>query len=146
MSSLIGKMVTYNGGKDSYSGCDSPDNLIVGKAYRVIGEDVKSFQTNLYLSGVSGRFNSVWFNEAIAEKASEVKEKKEWLAIANIYCLPNTLVGKRISLQRLHEDKCLLEQVTTSTIINVKKVGQNVYFIETDNSVYVTKLKIRTGN
>ena len=140
MSSLVGKKVVYNGGKDSYYGCDEPDQLVVGEGYMVIGEDVRSFQTNLTLKGVSGSFNSVWFNE------QPEKKKKEWLAKATLYSDPSTFVGKRMNLERLHEDKAFLEQVTTSEVKNVKALYENVYLIETDNSVYITKVKIRTGN
>ena len=140
MSSFVGKKVVYNGGTDSYYGCDEPNELVVGEQYMVVGEDVRSFQTNLTLKGVRGNFNSVWFNEQ-----PEVK-KKVWIAKATLYSRPYTFVGKRMSLERLHEDKDCLEQVTTSEVKNVKALYENVYLIETDNSVYITKVKIRTGN
>ena len=147
MSNLLGKMVIYNGGRDSYSGCDSPNNLVIGKAYRVIDQDVKGFQTDLYLSGVSGKFNSVWFNEAKTEtQEPEVEAKKVWHATAVTYCLPSNLIGKRISLKRWREDKQIFEQVTTSIVRDVKKICEGAYLIETDNSMYITKMKIRTGN
>lgn len=137
MSSLVGKVVTYNGGVEGivYSSC--PSCLVRGKKYVVTSERVMDFQTNLHLQGVSGEFNSVWFNEVQTEKS-------KWLALATLYNKPELFIGKRISLKRLHEDTNVLETVNTSTILSVNKIYEDVYIIETGNSVYVTKVKLRT--
>lgn len=138
MSNLVGKVVVYNGGTESVYGCSSPSALICGKRYLVTSECVSGWQTNVELKGVTGEFNSVWFDEVIYNK-------KEWLAEVTLYNSPVLLTGKRISLLRLHEDTGAFEAVTTSEIKSVKKVYGNIYLIETKNNVYVTKVNLRTG-
>lgn len=140
MSSLVGKIVMYNGETEALYGCSSPYLLALGKRYLVISEKVGDFQTNLYLKGVEGEFNSMWFNEVESSFS-----KKEWLAVATLYNCPDTFVGKRISLQRFHEDTKYLEKVNTSEIIKVENVYGNIYLFETTNSVYITKVNLRTG-
>lgn len=138
MSSLVGKVVKYNGGTDGFFNSCYPNGLVYGKRYLVVSERVMDFQTNLRLDGVKGEFNSVWFDE--------VKfEKKKWLAIATLHNKPELFVGKRMSLEKLNENTKVLESVYTSVILSVKKLYENVYLFETRNSVYVTKVKLRTG-
>lgn len=136
MSNLVGKVVTYNGGTDAIFACSCPNNLVCGKRYLVTSETIMDFQTNVHLRGVVGEFNSVWFDEVKVEK-------KKWLAIATLYNKPEFFIGKRISLKRLCEDMEALETVNTSTILSIRKIYEDVYLIETENSVYVTKVKLR---
>lgn len=56
------RQLIYNGGTVSYGACSSPNQLQVGKAYKVIGIKPYRFQTNYVLAGVLGEFNSTWFD------------------------------------------------------------------------------------
>ncbi len=140
MKDLVGKVVVYNGGMDSYYSCSDYRKLEIGKRYVVISANERSWQTDLSLKGVEGEFNSVWFDEV-----KEYGLKKEWLAVATLYNQPDTFVGKRVLLQRIHVDTKLVETVTTSEIIRVRNLYGNIYLFETTNSVYVTKVNLRTG-
>ena len=56
------KRVVYNGGKTSLQSCSDPSVLVKGQVYDVIGEEIGNFHTNYILKGISGKFNSVWFD------------------------------------------------------------------------------------
>lgn len=81
---IMAKKVRYNGGTQSYYGCSDPTNLVVGKEYEVVLSKDRGWQTDYILKGVSGQFNSVWFDEvspddkvymAIAHKVPVIGEK-----------------------------------------------------------------------
>ena len=58
----MAKIVRYNGGTMSYLGCSNPSKLVLGQTYEVVAEDDLGWQTNYTLKGVTGYFNSVWFD------------------------------------------------------------------------------------
>jgi len=57
------KIVRYNGGTESYYSCSDPTDLVIGKEYEVISAKDRGWQTDYTLKGVTGEFNSVWFDE-----------------------------------------------------------------------------------
>lgn len=46
-----------------WGGHSSPDLLVVGKSYEVERIEVHSCHTRVYLVGIKGYFNSVWFED-----------------------------------------------------------------------------------
>lgn len=70
----VGDIVRYNGGTESFAApYDDPSKLKVGGAYRVAYVDVKNWTTDVKLVGVSGTFNSVWFDELSVRKKFEME-------------------------------------------------------------------------
>ncbi len=136
--SMVGSFVIYNGGKEAYYGCDAPEDLVKGKRYKVVAEEIKPYQTNLTLHGVNGKFNSVWFDK----DNDDENMKKVWFAKAITYNNIEMFLGKPMRLIRLH-DGGPSELVTTSYVESIDKVYGNVYKIETANSVYITDVKKR---
>lgn len=134
--SMLGKEVIYNGGTGSFCGCTEPTELVAGKRYKVVGENVGGWQTDLQLSGVEGEFNSIWFNE--------VEPKQVFFAKATEYHEPNWYIGKQITIDKLHKEDVWFETVITSPVISVEHVYGSVYKIETENTVYITEVKTRT--
>lgn len=139
MSSLVGKVVMYNGGTDTNCECSDPNALIFGKRYVVISECDRGFQTNLSLRGIIGEFNSVWFDGVKAKK-------EEWLAKATLYKSPRRYIGGKMNIQKLYENTGRFELITTTEIQYVKRIYGNIYLFETENEVYVTKVNLRAEN
>ena len=79
------------------------------------------------------------FNGAVEER-EEIKQT--WLANGVIYKPLESYIGKPMLLARITENG--KEFTTTSKVISIEKVYANIYKVETENSVYITKCKIRT--
>lgn len=118
--------VKYIGEIDSYSGCSDPKVLTIGKEYEVVKIEEKPWQTNYFLKGVNGYFNSIWFESV----------KEAYFAYSND--IP--VVGKHYYCCRLSK-KNVSEFIQTSTIISVEPVLENVYKVVTRNSVYLVMIK-----
>ncbi len=127
----MGKFVRYNGGTESYYGCSEPTNLVVGKVYEVINENDRGWQTDYTLKGVSGYFNSCWFDE--------VDSKNTFMAFSNK--VPT--VGERYECNRLEFicDNPKLVSCITSTVKDILYIGNNTYRVLTANSVYIVQVK-----
>ena len=121
------KKVIYNGGTESYFSCSEPTNLVVGKIYEVVHENDIDWQTNYYLKGVPGEFNSVWFNE--------VSNFNTYFAISNE--LP--VVGKSCKCNKLELNKNIVEmqELNTETVLSVELLGKNTYKAFTQNGIYL---------
>lgn len=120
------KLVVYNGETESYLGCSDSELLAIGNTYEVIDENDRGFQTDYTLKGVSGHFNSVWFTEV----------KPTYLAL----CKTIPTKGKTLkSFIRLENGQWKIIS-HSSTIINVKVIGINVYQVQTRNTIYIVQL------
>lgn len=125
----MAKIVRYNGGTESYYGCSDPANLVFGKDYEVVHERDRGFQTDYILRGVSGAFNSCWFDEV----------SQTFIAIANT--IPT--IGKRYSCSRLEvvNGQPKFNDCLTSTVKKVVDVGNNLYTVTTHNNIYLVHVK-----
>lgn len=123
------KRVRYNGGTESYYGCSSPANLVIGMEYEVTTEIDRGWQTDYTLKGIDGRFNSVWFDEI---------DERIYMAIA--HKMP--VIGERYSCYKLEfvNNKPKLIGWSTSTVKAINYVGNNIYELSTNNSVYIVKV------
>ena len=121
--------VIYNGGTQSYYGCSAPTNLIVGKEYEVIGVKDRGWQTDYTLKGVKGEYNSAWFDEP---------KDRVYMAISHLAPIP----GIRYSCSQIEiiEGQPRLRALTTSTVTKVDHMGNNIYRVETRNSVYIVNV------
>lgn len=127
------KIVRYNGGTMSYYGCSEPTELVVGKKYVVISEDVRNCQTNYTLKGVNGYFNSVWFDDV-----DSVNTEKTFIALA--HTIP--VVGEKCKCSRLEIVNGLPQLIgyNTSTVKEVSNMGNNIYRVTTCNSIYIVQV------
>ncbi len=126
----VKKIVIYNGGKDSYYGCDEPNELVVGQKYVVVSETDLGFQTNYVLKGVDGEYNSCWFDEP---------DSKVYLAVG--YSKP--VVGERYdcNLLKFDDDRPILKGWLTSTVRAANYLGNQIYEVKTrTGSTYIVKL------
>lgn len=128
-------VVRYNGNRDSYRGCSDPSVLVVGKEYVVQAERDMGWQTNYTLQGVPGEFNSVWFDPV--EDSHSVKPNKPHTFIAATRNVP--VVGQRLSITRIEfvDGALKYEIVQTSRVNEVSLVGDNIYRVQTHNSIYM---------
>ena len=127
------KLVRYNGKKDSYSGCSSPENLVKGQVYMVISRDIGTWQTNYTLEGVEGYYNSVWF-----DTVEEYEESLTNMAISK----NKPQVGLRAQLLRVvySGESVSLQNWRTSTVQEVKHLTNNLYQIKTRNNLYIVQV------
>lgn len=128
----MAKIVRYNGGTESYYGCTEPTALVVGRKYEVIAEKDRKWQTDYELEGVTGYFNSVWFNE--------VSSNEEAIYIAIAHEIPQ--VGRRCQCSKLEfvDGHPKLVGWMTSTVKEVSYMGNNIYNVVTCNSTYIVKV------
>jgi len=128
----MAKKVIYNGGTESYYDCSDPIVLVEGKEYEVVYARDRGFQTDYTLKGVSGEFNSVWFDEVSPEE-------KVFIAIANE--IP--VVGRRCTCYKIEfiNDQPKLIMQTTSTVKSITTMGNNIYNVNTLNSTYIVKVR-----
>ena len=92
----MAKFVIYNGGTESYCGCTGdPTNLVVGRRYEVVSENVGRCQTDYTLKGFRGEFNSVWFDEEIGESKSPYPAT----FVAVSHAMP--IVGQRLECSKM---------------------------------------------
>ena len=134
----VGSMVVYNGGTDSYYGCTDPDELVEGKAYKVIDIEVRAWQTNYTLEGVNGYFNSCWFD--LQEVNRIGKHAAPSVYLAGAITVPE--VGKRARIQRITMEGGYISvvPVTTSEVKSVENVSENVFQVTTRNSIYMVQV------
>ncbi len=127
----MGNIVRYNGGTESYYGCSAPTDLVVGKEYEVISQNDCGWQTNYTLKGVTGHFNSCWFDK--------VTFKKNFMAFANR--VPT--IGQRFDCNRLEpiNNYMVPTSCVTSTVKEVMDIGDNFYKVVTANSIYIVKVE-----
>lgn len=119
----MAKIVRYNGGTMSYYSCTNPTHLAVGKKYEVTSENDRGFQTDYTLKGVNGYFNSVWFDDVTF--------------IVFSHNIP--VVGERFKCVKLEfvNGQPKLTSWNTSVVIEVSDRGNNIYEVNTDNSIYI---------
>lgn len=119
------KILMYNGGKDSYQGCSDPNLLVKGQLYEVIIEKDLGFQTNYFLKGTVGEFNSVWFNEPTSYFS---------------YSTTIPVVGKPM------EDIIRFEGIVaksirhTSVVSYIESISSDTYKAYTKNTLYIVKV------
>lgn len=126
----MAKIVIYNGGTESYYSCTDPTDLVRGKKYEVISENNRGWQTDYILKGVTGHFNSCWFDE--------VPSGKTFMALART--IP--MVGTRCECSKLEfvNGHPKLINWSTSTVKEVMDMGNNIYHVTTCNSVYIVQV------
>ena len=126
----MAKIVRYNGGTESYCGCSKPTELVIGKEYEVVAENVRKCQTDYTLKGVKGYFNSVWFDE--------IELSRVFMALA----LTTPVVGKRCECAKIEvvNGKPKLIGWNTSTVREVSDMGNNIYRVVTCNSTYIVQV------
>ena len=122
--------VRYNGGRESLYWSSNPKNLTVGRIYDVVSIKDLGFQTNFLIeddTGEYGEFNSVWFQE-IAEKAFLAVSRKRPVEGERLHC---TVV------QTENENPSSKMEVRTSTVKNVRYLGNSIYDVRTKKSRYI---------
>lgn len=124
----MAKIVRYNGGTDSYKGCSDPSSLVLGKDYEVVHENDRGFQTDYILRGVKGNFNSCWFDEV----------SPTFMAISKTV----PIIGQRCVCSKLEliNGQLNMNECLTSTVIEAVNIGNNIYKVTTNNSVYIIQV------
>ena len=106
----MAKIIRYNGGKESWKGCTDPNNLIVGENYEVCREEVSAWQTNYYLKGIEGYFNSTWF-DIVEEEFKQTKSFLSEIGFARIHVFPySKREGTRAAKMPGHLQKSVKEE------------------------------------
>ena len=113
--------VVYNGRGASKVQCSNPDRLKRGCVYEVLSKKEYKNQTNLILKGIEGEFCKDWF------------VKPEYFAVSNE--MPT--IGQEAILTLVGNT----EQIKTSIIEDVLKVGNLVYKVFTENSIYFVQIQ-----
>lgn len=128
---VMAKKVRYNGGTLSYYDCSDPCVLTRGKEYEVIYERDRGWQTDYTLKGVNGEFNSVWFDEVDSGE-------KVYMAIS--HDIP--VIGHRYHCSKLEivNGKPMLSGWNTSVVQAITHMGNNIYHVTTQNSVYIVNV------
>ena len=127
----MAKKVRYNGGKESYYGCSDPSTLVVGKEYEVVLARDRGWQTDYTLKGVSGEFNSVWFDDISSDD-------KGYMAIAH----NGPVIGESYSCYKMEfiNGNPKLVSWSTSTVKAINYMGNNIYQVTTRNSTYIVNV------
>ena len=111
--------VIYNGGFKSYYSCTKPTWLVKGKEYEVVCVEDRNWQTDYYLDGVEGNFNSQWFDEIDDENSvllQGVTDRKP--EVGNICEIYKVLINHHlVSAERV--GKCIID--------SVEKIGNELY-------------------
>ena len=122
------KQVIYNGSTQSYYGCTKPTELVVGRTYEVITEVDRGIQIDYELNGISGSFDSLWFDIpsdipthfAFSQKIPRKGERYECNKID------------------LNEDGLVITEVwKTSPVMSIEVIGKNTYKVYTHSSIYL---------
>ena len=121
------KIVRYNGKTATFYGCSDPAKLVVGKEYEVTFKVDLGCQTNYTLRGVQGEYNALWFDDVSAAK-------KVYLAIG--YTVP--VVEMRYFCYKVEYPN--FYGTSTSTVKEVKTMGNNIYHVKTCNSTYLVQV------
>ena len=121
------KFVRYNGQKNPY--CIS-NILKEGNIYEVEDIEKSDFRTDYILKGVEGVFNSCMFDT--------LEEKSTYICVINE--LP--VLGQRARVKKIifSKDGISYQNLKTSSVEEVKSLGNNVFSIKTKNSLYVASL------
>lgn len=127
----MAKKVRYNGGTQSYYSCSDPTKLVVGKEYEVILSRDRGYQTDYTLKGVDGEYNSVWFDEVCSND-------KVYMAIAHEV----PVIGKRYHCNKIEVSNGQSKSIGwyTSTVKEIRYMGNNIYHVTTRNSVYIVNV------
>lgn len=126
----MGKLVHYNGRTDSDYGCTSPTELVIGQEYEVVSEIYRGSQTDYTLKGITGQFNSSWFDQ--------LPSTKTYMALSKNV----PIIGQRLHCSRigfLDGDPCLVSW-STSAVKEFCHIGNNIYRVITCNSIYYVKV------
>ena len=126
----MAKIVRYNGGTLSYYPCSKPFNLVKGKQYEVVSEDVRDRQTNYTLKGVNGKFNSCWFDE--------IQKNSIFLAIAH----HKPTISSRCECCKIEVERGrpVLIPWSTSPVREISDMGNNIYRVVTQNNTYIIQV------
>ena len=119
----MGKIVRYNGKFMSYYDCTSPVELVYGKEYEVIAENDRGWQTDYFLKGVKGYFNSVWFDDV-----------KTFVGVT--HDIPT--LGKGCECKIVKEGSLVL--CSTGEIRDVVNIDNNVYKVMTNGEIYILQV------
>lgn len=124
----MAKIVRYNGGTENICSCSNPKNLIWGKDYEVVHEDNRGPQIKYILRGVNGAFNSCWFDEV----------SPTFMAISKTV----PIIGQRCVCSKLEliNGQLNMNESLTSTVKEAINIGNNIYKVTTNNSVYVIQV------
>ncbi len=124
------KIVRYTGAVSTHYPCSSPTLLIAGQEYEVLNEDDRIWQTDYTLKGINGHFNSSWFED--------VKKDITHIAISNL--VPT--IGHRYmcSILEFVGGMWKTREIKTSTVMDVHKIGDNLYEVTTVHSVYLVQI------
>ena len=124
----MAKKVIYNGGTESYYDCSDPIVLVEGKEYEVVYARDRGFQTDYTLKGIDGEYNSVWFDEVSPDD-------KVYMAFSHE--IP--VIGERYSCHKIMLINGMVNfiHLSTSTVKEIKSLGNNIYQVTTRNSVYI---------
>lgn len=119
--------VKYNGGTKSYLDCSDPDKLVRDQIYQVVAINDCGWQTNYTLKGVTGRFNSVWFDKVNVYKAITNHQPSVGHSMA---CAKVELVDGKLKATSWN----------TTTVMKSEEIEQDVFKVTTLNSIYMTML------
>lgn len=124
------KIVRYTGAVSTHYRCSSPALLIAGHEYEVFNEDDRIWQTDYTLKGINGHFNSSWFED--------VKKDITHIAISNL--VPT--IGHRYMCSTFEfvGGTWKTREIKTSTVMDVHKIGDNLYEVTTVHSVYLVQI------
>ena len=127
----MAKKVRYNGGKESYYRCSYPSKLVVGKEYEVVLARDRGWQTDYTLKGVSGEFNSAWFDDISFDD-------KVYMGIS--HTVP--VIGECYSCYKMEfvNGNPKLVSCSTSTVKAINYMGNNIYQVTTRNSTYIVNV------
>lgn len=128
----MSKKVIYNGGTQSYYSCSDPTNLVVGNEYEVILSRDRGWQTDYTLKDVDGEFNSVWFDDITSS------EEKVYMALSHEV----PMLGKPCSCYKVEfiNGQPKLIGCSTSTVKEIRYLGNNIYEVYTQNSTYIVNV------
>lgn len=127
------KLVKYNGETMSFYGCSDPRVLKKGQLYEVEKILKSGYHTEYVLKGIRGEFNSVWF-----DTVETVEEEN----IVNVYTAlshEKPIIGKRYNCYKISfiDGKPSLQGWSTSPVKNINYLGNNIYGVTTQNSLYI---------
>ena len=127
------KRVCYNGGTETtYNAMSDPNVLTTGQEYEVVFTRHYDDRIAYILKGISGEFDSTWFDEIHEE--SPFKNKSVYLGIA--YEIPT--VGEQYSYYKITINNGTIRLIckTTGIVKSVRHLGNSIYMIFTYGSVY----------
>lgn len=121
------KIVAYNGGTEGYYSCSDPSVLTIGQMYEVIAQTDRGWQTDYTLAGVEGSFNSSWFDVITAPIVYMALAQTRPVVGQEYKCFKIEIIG----------GKPKLISWTTSDVLDVLDLGNNIYQVTTRISIYI---------